>query len=433
MEKVKINNLSLNFCSIPENPILSRKIEWNTTIEENIDNDDIDLGYINRLYCKNIKKELLNIKNQIMDIENIKYIKVIHATSYLGFPYQLYIKYQIENDIIEIWYDGMIVFFSKQIEEKDFLIDKLGSKTSSELSFRNKCLKISKQLNIDIHRIPNPFWDVLYNNLDDLRLKTDADYPVFKLDLNDNSFFTLTNIGDKQVHHQGRVYSVYLGENKKVIRDRICLDLLLYNDFELFKNKLAKLQKQIIKSNDQIINSLQGVPSNIFHILKRFRSWNNLKNIPKTILNLESFCPKYFLYTDKLEKYFEYGVSYINIPFTMWIVGQERDEKEYNQRIVPHFYKVKIENGLIEPIDSFAIKPIYSSFNNTFKKQLTAIEKELKITRNNLNDAISIYSTNFGFDAVIIAILAMLLTVIPFRAILDLLNNFILFIKNLLI
>ncbi|MGL1893378.1 MAG: hypothetical protein OCD02_17205 [Spirochaetaceae bacterium] len=432
MEKVKINNLALNFCSIPEKPILSRKIDWNTTIEEDFDNDDINLGYINHLFCRNIKEELLDIKNEIINIENIKYIKVIHETSYLGFPYQLFIKYQTEEGIIEIFYDGMMIFFTMQIEENSFIIEQLNEKTSSELAFRNQCLSISRKLNIEIHWIPNPFWDVLYNNLEDLKLKTDADYPVFKLDLNDNRFFSLTNIGDKQIHNQGRLYSVYFGENKKVIRDRICLDILLYNDFELFQNKLSKIQKQIIKLNDQIINSLHGVPSNLLHIFKRFKSWNYLKNIPKTIFDLESIYPKYLLYTDKLEKYLEYGVSYINIPFTMWIVGQERDKKENTQRVVPHFYKVKIESDLLVPIDNNPVKPLYSNFNNILRKQLIGIEKELKMTRNNLNDAISIYSTNFGFDALVIAIIAVISSVFPLTRILYLLKSLIETIRRVL-
>ncbi len=420
---MKLHDLNINFYSIPDVEYIPRKESWISTIQSQFEFEQIDPGQINHLYCDNIESKLINLKEKIDGLKNVKTAKVVHETSYLGFPYKLLVEYADEEDTIKISYDGAIAFFTKTIKDEITDLQSLVSETSSKLGFRNKCLKISKELSIEIHWMPDPFWDVTYENIEDLGFKAEADYPVFKLTCNDERLFTITNLGDKRVHQQGRNYSIYFGKNKRSIRDRLCIDMLIYKDYESLERELKEANIQIIKSNAVILESLNGIPSNLLHIQRRFRNWKKLKHIPKGILGYESSFPKYIAYVEKLREFLNYRISYINVPFAICIAGEEYDEMERTQRDVDHFFEVKIDGEILLSVQEKAIKPMYHSFDDRLRLVLDEININLKTAKENMNNAISIFSTNFGFDAVIIAIIAVILPYIPCHGIYNLVRN----------
>lgn len=418
--------LSLSQFIIPKCPLIKSKESWDEYVNMSFESNLFCLDrFTHRYYSEEAVNALRNmyssIKSKIVEKNPNDEItlELLHETSYSGLPYQLYLSYLEKDDRVKIYFDGFLVFITieKDIGDIDEInIHDIIKLTNSALSFRNDNLKLVKNIfEFDVYNFHNPFWDVEISNLSSfLNLNyTDADYPAFKMLCNDRNYATFTNYGDKQENTIGKQYYVYFSENINKTREKICHDIIIEHELDDFKKFLNLKTYSIISANTKLIESLKSVPSGVHHFFSRHKSWLALKGISFELLTIYTMLPKYKTTIQIISERVKHKTSYIN---SMQVLILVSDDKYCNQREVESFFELihdetsqrgfKIEN-------KEASLPPYSYITKELKKEVKLLDKNLTKTMETLNKTISLYSTNFGFDALWVAIATLLITIIP--------------------
>lgn len=419
--------LSLNQFIIPQYPLIKSKESWDKYVNISFQSNSFSLDrFTHRYYSEEVVNTLRTFYSSIESkiIEN-KFrdkitLQLLHETSYSGLPYQLFISYLENNEQVKIYFDGFLVFITieKNIGDINGInIHEIIKLTNSALDFRNDNFKLVKNIfGFDVYTFHNPFWDVEISNLSSfLNLNyTNADYPAFKMLCNDRNFFTSTNYGDKEVGNCGFVYNVYFSENINKSREKICHDMIIEHELDEFKEFLDLKIYTIISANTKLIESLKLVPSGIHHFFSRHRSWLSLKGISFELLSIDEMLPKYKKSVQIISERMKRGTSYINSQQSIIFVN---DYKYCNQREVESFFelihdKTSQRGFKIENKDT--LKPPYSYIAKGLRKKIKSLDKNLIKAMETLNKTISLYSTNFGFDALWVAIVTLLITIFPF-------------------
>ena len=272
------SNLSLNVVLIPDKNISEAKRgeSWENTIVNEFNKEAICPNRIRHLYTRNINNTdyLERIRDTSVKVSNnIESVEIIHKSSYIGLPYYLLIKYNGQNGSFYIKYDGFLLFFTQDTQNRITSIEELLKLTSTRFDFRNECLKIAQEMGLETKVLYHPFWDCLCPDIQKIGFTIEADNPVLRLLCYDDNFFTLTNLGDKQVGRQGENYYVYIGEDKKYIRDRLCIDYSISRDFDILLTTLDAYISEIISLNESFIKSIENMPGSLFRFFRTLRNW----------------------------------------------------------------------------------------------------------------------------------------------------------------
>jgi hypothetical protein len=413
-ENVHFNKLALNEILVLDKFITQRKETWDETIEFGYQYEMIALGRATHLYYSNeLVKELEAIAEKLNENKKITKVRVLHETSLSGIPYQIRAEYIYDKELINIAFDGICFFMTIDKSGSFSTLNDVIKATGSELGFRNECLYIVKQFGFEIYVLHDPFWDIEIDSISSIGLSTDTEYPAIKFVCNDETFMTLTNYGDKMVGSSGRRYYVYVAESKKFIRDRLMHEDIVNNELNSFCNLIKNNNRAAIDASIKILSCLKSMPGNIITFARRTRNWQKLKGIPSFLLDIESRLPKYKGFVDLLTKEMEKRNAFINVPKTIWVNGENHDEKLNVTRDVPNFYILEYNNGKILNTEKIPCKPAYSYMMDELKEELDKMSFSVSEALSKMNNAISLYSTNFGFDALWIAIIAIIIAIIP--------------------
>jgi uncharacterized protein with PIN domain len=93
-----LSNLSLNCFIVPVKPSFKRNESFEKSVDLSFSHHRLLLERTNQLYFKKESKEILEsiiitLSNELFDI------KLVHETSYTGFPYQIVAKCKYENEV----------------------------------------------------------------------------------------------------------------------------------------------------------------------------------------------------------------------------------------------------------------------------------------------------------------------------------------------
>lgn len=345
-------------------------------------------------------------------------LELLHETSYSGLPYQLFLSHQKNDEYVKIYFDGFIMFFTIEkniINTDETNINEIVELTNSALDFRNDNLNLVKNIfDLDVYNFHNPFWDVEISDLSSfLSLNyTNADYPVFKILCNDRNYATFTNYGDKQVNTIGKKYYIYFSEHINKAREKICHDMIIEHELDEFKSFFDSKIYATIFANTKLIESLKLVPSRVHHFFSRHKSWLSLKGVSFELLSIDEMLPKYRKSVQIVSERMKRGTSYIN---SAQVIIRFDDDKYCNQREVESFFElihdVTSQRGFNVENKESSLPP-YSYIAKESRKKIKLLDKSLIKAMETLNKTISLYSTNFGFDALWVAIVALLISII---------------------
>lgn len=408
-------NISLNQFIVPDKPILKSKETWGNTVDITDRYKGFALDrFTHRYYSSNQKSELKSVIDRI-NKKALKHIELIQKSSYSGLPYQIYAVIEYDKQDLEIYFDGFIFFITVK---KPYVVDDLHALvelTSSELTFRNYCHNIIENLfNLDIRTMYSPFWDFEVDDNNLFGLSTDADYPGFQLTCNDYNIFTTTNLGDKSIDKAGRLYQIYFSESNKSIRDRLCHDIIIQKELDELIKFLKYQNSLAIEININFINSLKHMPGSIVTFFKRHKKWKSLDGAPEQLLSIEAVLPKYERFVKYLTDRVKIRTAYVNVRKIMWLEGENHNKDLMTQREVAHFFNLKYDNNsekgfIIE--DKNSRYPFYKGTDTEIKDIVDILNENVLKALKNLNNVTVIYSTNFGFDTLWIAIFTLFITI----------------------
>ena len=83
-------------------------------------------------------------------------------------------------------------------------------------------------------------------------------------------------------------------------------------------------------------------------------------------------------FVDLLTKEMEKRYAFINVPKTIWVNGEDQDEKLNVTREVPNFYVLEYNNGKILNTEKMPCKPAYSYMMDELKEELDKIVDRTK-------------------------------------------------------
>ncbi len=183
-------------------------------------------------------------------------------------PYQVYAESEYQGVPLKIYFDGLIFFMTVARNDCIQTINELIDLTSSEVEFRNHCFHIIKSYGFEVFVMRDAFWDAEISSIDDIKLSTESEYPAFKIVCNDKNFVRFTNLGDKQISESGMDYFLYLAENKKYIRDRICHEYVMYHDLNFLIDFFNEKDNFAIEASTLLINSIKDMPGSVLTFLE---------------------------------------------------------------------------------------------------------------------------------------------------------------------
>ena len=130
------------------------------------------------------------------------------------------------------------------------------------------------------------------------------------------------------------------------------------------------------------------------------------------LLSIDEMLPKYRKSVQIVSERMKRGTSYIN---SAQVIIRFDDDKYCNQREVESFFEL-IHDGTSQRGFNVENKesslPPYSYIAKELRKKIKLLDKSLIKAMETLNKTISLYSTNFGFDALWVAIVALLISII---------------------
>ncbi len=418
-----VKNPEMVFISIPEKPLLSRKETWKQTINNSYKNN-ISLGRTIHIYYQNVLVQLETYSKSLKSNPKVKKADIVNEESLLGYPNQLHIIYEYEEKKVNLYYDGIILLFRQELPYNVISLDEIDKFTNSNLQLRNLCLDISREIQIETRWIPDPFYIGSFDNINDFGIKTEADYPGLRITYFDKSYHILTNYGDKQEGTVGKEYNIYLANDKKKILERIGIDRLILHDLNLLLKEIEDTNKYVIDANEGIINSLKNMPSSIINIFERYSNWLKLKHIPNNLLSIDAYLPKQKLYLSLFDEFLKNHPSYVIVPSVILFDSSDPNRLMINARAVSHFFPLRYKPSDIELISTNGIIPYYAFLIPEINQSFNRILDSMSIAKKNLNDSVSIYSSNFGFDAILIAIASLVIPIFPFTNIYKLITEF---------
>ena len=110
-----------------------------------------------------------------------------------------------------------------------------------------------------------------------------------------------------------------------------------------------------------------------------------MKNLPKKVLKYESLLPKLEQYNNKLEEFIQNRIAFINVPRTMWILGEKIDKNDLLARRVPQCFAIEYKNQTLNLCEERVARPMYFLIlQEIYQKRIKQMKSYLKNTRSNM-------------------------------------------------
>lgn len=408
--KLTCSNLSLCFFCIPSKNIFQRKETWDQTIDSLTEYMHFSFKSNEYLfYNKKSDSMLFELSKQLEGKNDISSLEIIHESSYLGFPHQL--RFNLKQGDIDILtlFDGIMFYFFINYNFSEDSITSILQKTSLNYDFKNTCISFLDDIGFDLQKYKDPFWDFTINSLNNIGItNSPSNNLVFEIEQIDYKYKTITFGGDRTICSAGKNYLVFFSENKKNIRDRISNDMLIEHDLLLLLDSFNKKRQFLIKSNETLLSSLDK-----HTVFTRWQAWRRINKVSKRILEIESYLPKYEFFYEELNKFLETKQSFINVSKTIWLQGEIIDNNMLHQTNVSGFIKVKLSED--ENIDGNSVSfeyPIYKYLQNSLMEEKIKLKESSDTAIKNLEKANTHFSTCFGFYALIVSIITLIVSAI---------------------
>jgi len=271
-------------------------------------------------------KKLIKFFNKI---KQIKELKIIHKSSIIGLPYQLYYKF---NEV-EVFYDGILCYveFDKPNESFNFeTINKFIDPRELDDSIKPLENALQKVLNKDDWFGLTSHFDYYYikeidfnkiNNRFKLNLNPDLNYNI---SYNDKRFTTyVSGVG---VTKRGKFYQFYIG-NEQDLNSIIGYDLNGLRLLREFLNKTNEIRSEQNKLITRTTNQYKKLDSNFLKIHFKYQSWRDIKRDFNLLLMEESTLDDFKIILNTYEHCVKQKLGFFSKMVSLWVEGQEPDSE----------------------------------------------------------------------------------------------------------
>ena len=386
----------------------NRKENLETTLNL-LNKDDSSNLFPRTTHLYKSDRDLLEEINRIINLRsNFSSSEVIHNSSDLGLVFKIIAEHKSGSKLI---FDGLYVRVTRIIKEGDFNLEDLLPITGVP---RDEYNVIQDFINCVIQLFPNEskyghpiyaYYTIDETNWEKVGLKSEGNAQG-RIVIRDPNYFTITAIIFTE---WGKDFHVYFGEENR-IHQMIGQDFFIMLQIDMFTNYFNEKLKSLLNYQIELKDFFIGVLAPFWNVRAKKRNWNRIKEILRMLYSIMEITERGKILTKSLGKFIENRMAFFNSPKQIWLNGEEQDDEEKIQHQINHFFEFKIENSNLKLISNSSIIPFYEYDLQNLKKMINDISNISKDLYQKEMDLLKIYQTEFALDALIIAVIAIILT-----------------------
>lgn len=358
-------------------------------------------------------KEFLEDIHGIINVQS-KFIssEIVHESSDLGLVYKIIAEHESGS---KLFFDGLSIRVTSIVNDDDFNIEDLLSMTGypkDEYNVIQDLITCIKELFPDESEYGHSIYS--YYSIDEtnwekvgLKRKGDAQGRIV---IQDPNYFTITAIIFMEM---GKDFHVYFGEEDR-IHQMIGQDFFIMQEIEMFSDYFNKKLKYITNFQNELKECFDGVLAPFWKVHIKKKKWNKIKEMLISLYSVMEITMRGKLLTKSIEKFIENRIAFFNGPRQIWLAGEEQDTEEKIQHQINHFFDFKIENSKLNLVSDTPIVPFYNWNLQNLNKILDKITNYSNDLYQKEKDLLNTYQTEFALDALIIAVIAIVISSISF-------------------
>ena len=408
-----LNNLSLNHVGCFPVTLINRK----ETVEETLSHFRLEdtwntnkniLDRTTHLYRVS-KGDLEPIRECLIRNTDFVHVEIIHKSSCLGLPYQVYAKHVSGY---ALYFDGLSYLACKTIKQQDIALHEIQELTGYPERADNVLFSLENSISNLLPDMPEhsytmyTFYAADVNDWNSLSINNSGDAQL-RLLVNDENIVTITALVYSKV---GKLYPLYVG-NTKIIREMNSHDLFFSSEYRRFSEHVDHVRVDVSSALEAISISMRDVTDSIFYFYKKHKSWIGAKCGINNVHRIRKGLYKYNLFINSLEEVIDERWASLNAPTQIWLENEEMDDQLLNSHWQLNFFQGKLENGKILELEEQPIKSGYSSTAMELKQKITLLREEVDKTLEDGRDLLSAIQAEFSMYAVWLAISALFVSI----------------------
>ncbi len=408
-----LNDLSLNHVGCFPLTLLNRK----ETIEETLSHFRLEdtwntnkniLDRTSHLYRVS-QGDLEPIRERLIQNSDFVHVEVIHKSSCLGLPYQIYAKHVSGY---ELYFDGLSYLACKTIKQQSISLNEIPELAGYPQRADNVLFPLEESMRDLLPDMPKhaytmySFYAADVNDWKSLGIQNSGDAQL-RLLVNDENIITITALVYSEV---GKLYPLYVGDTK-IIREMNSHDLFFSSEYRRFSDHVDHVRGNISNALEAISISMRDVTDPIFHFYKKHKSWLAAKSGINSVHQIRKGLHKYNLFIKSLDEVINERWASRNAPKQIWLEDEEMDDQWLNSHWQLNFFQGKLEDGKIIDLEERPIKPGYSSTAMELKQKVTLLCNEADKTLDDGRDLLSAIQAEFSMYAVWLAISALFVSI----------------------
>ena len=414
-EKIQksLNGLSLNHVGCFPLTLLNRKETIGETLshfrlEDTWNTNKNILDRTTHLYRVS-KGDLEPIRECLIRNSDFVHVEIIHKSSCLGLPYQIYAKH-ISG--YELYFDGLSYLACKTIKQQSIALHEIQELAGYPQRADNVLFSLEESISDLLPDMPEhsytmySFYAADVNDWNSLGIKNSGDAQL-RLLVNDENIVTITALVYSEA---GKLYPLYVGDTK-IIREMNSHDLFFSSEYRRFSEHIDHVRVDVSSALEAISISMRDVTDSIFYFYKKHKSWIGAKCGINNVHRIRKGLYKYNLFIKSLDEVINERWASRNVPKQIWLENEEMDDQWLNSHWQLNFFQGKLENGKILDLEEQPIKPGYSSTAMELKQKITLLREEVDKILGDGRDLLSAIQAEFSMYAVWLAISALLVSI----------------------
>ena len=420
MNNIKANELYLNHIGCFSLTLMDRRESIQDTISLLKIEDEFgsNLGFFDRtahLYRTSrdslaALKESLDRNNEFTDVD------IIHKSSCLGLPYQIYAKHKTGKDV---FFDGLAYLVAEPIHIESFCLNEI----QSIASYPHRVSNIIQDLEFSLREVLSDLPEMQYSM-----------YSFYTANVDDWKSFGFTRVGDAQLHllindprfitqtgliHTkiGKEYSLYIGD-RDVILEMNSHHMFYISEFDRYSNYINHIREKIETASCSISTAMNDITKSFPKFLDKYASWNASKSSIRKMYEIKKVIKKYYLLSALVQDLANKRYASRNSPKQIWFNQSEIDNEWKQSYWCTNFFQAKLEGHGVSKIEEEPMKPLFNGSIEQLVYKIGLLNEELQEIMSEIRDLLSAIQTEFSmyavwlaFGAVIVSILVTLLSV----------------------
>lgn len=409
-----MKNLCLNHAGCFQSALLPRKESIEDTLgffdlEDTFKTNKNILDRTSHLY-RTSADALKAVRENMIRITDFTYVEIMHRSSFLGLPYQIYAKHASGY---ELYFDGLSYLTYKQVESDAYNLtdikDLAGYPQRADAVVFSLEKAISDLLpNMDKHSYTMySFYTTDVEEWKGIGIHATGE-PQLRVEVIDENFVTL--IGGQHAEF-GKSFPLYIGDSR-TIREMISHEMFFSSEYSRFSAYVDEKRKEVANAQRAIAKSVRSISRSFWHMVEKYKSWKSAKRGIAKLYELRERTITLDLFCETLSDILENRWSSRNFPKQIWLSDEEMDDQWQASSWCSNFLSGRLVDDKIVDLKEQPVHPVYTGTARESISKVSLFKEELRRAVEDGRDLRSIIQADFSLYAVSWAVIALVFSLV---------------------